>query len=319
MMVGTTNYVAPEMIKYHEKCDDFPLAYSLDLWAAACIMYQMIDGTPPFVANSEFHTLRRILEAEESLTFSDTFDPLAKDLCSKILRKDTEKRLGHANLDDVRNHDFFPKWEWAKLPKMKVPRPENLKDPKDVPKLLPLSSPRQGNDNGDSKGNKMTKAPTGESKASESTQRASRASRQDPDERFLRHKTLSLRKMDIIDADEKVLRCEQCVMRRIPCLPMKYLIVTSKNRLLVLCPFFHKLLHDFNTFWVEKWTGSSYVVLRGGLEGRRLYVKDGDGSWARFTRFSMRRKSVKPTKSKKKDRKRPAEREEPTVEDVELV
>jgi len=301
MMVGTTNYVAPEMIKYHEKCDDFPIAYSLDLWAAACIIYQMFDGNPPFSAHSEFYTLRRILKAEESLTFSETFDPLAKDLCSKILRKDMNKRLGQDSLDDVRNHEFFPKWEWAKLPKMKVPRPENLKDPKNVPKLLALSSWKHKKD--DCEGRSRTPdIGDQQPRISEFKQRpsiASSSSRHDPEERYLRHKTLSLRKIDVIDDDESVLRCEKCVMRRIPCMQMKYLVITDKNRLLVMCPFFQKLLHDFATFWVEK-LAPRYVVIRGGPDGRLLRVKDGDGSWSRVTRLPLNRRSTRDLKTAEK-------------------
>ena len=91
--VGTTGYMAPEVIK-NEK-----YTYSPDFFALGCMIYEMIDGTRPFYSRREKITRseidRRVLENSES--YSDRFSEDAKDLCKCLLKKTVHKRIGKLN------------------------------------------------------------------------------------------------------------------------------------------------------------------------------------------------------------------------------
>ena len=91
--VGTTGYMAPEVIK-NEK-----YTYSPDFFALGCMIYEMIDGTRPFYSRREKITRseidRRVLENSES--YSDKFSEDAKDLCKCLLKKTVHKRIGKRN------------------------------------------------------------------------------------------------------------------------------------------------------------------------------------------------------------------------------
>lgn len=52
--VGTYQYVSPELLE-NDECSN-----SSDLWAIGCILYEMIVGTTPFVAENEYQTFENI-------------------------------------------------------------------------------------------------------------------------------------------------------------------------------------------------------------------------------------------------------------------
>ena len=88
--VGTTGYMAPEVIKNDK------YTYSPDFFAMGCIIYEMIDGTRPFYSRREKISRaeidRRVLETNES--YSDKFSENAKNLCKDLLKKTVHKRIG---------------------------------------------------------------------------------------------------------------------------------------------------------------------------------------------------------------------------------
>lgn len=42
-LVGTPEYIAPE--QFNEKLS---YDYSVDIWSLGCVMYEMVEGNPPF-------------------------------------------------------------------------------------------------------------------------------------------------------------------------------------------------------------------------------------------------------------------------------
>ena len=53
-----TRYVSPEVI------DNRDAEPSADMWALGCIVFQMLSGSPPFAADSEYLIFKRIEKCE---------------------------------------------------------------------------------------------------------------------------------------------------------------------------------------------------------------------------------------------------------------
>lgn len=103
--VGTAQYVSPEMLTNKK------ITGMCDLWAFACIIFQMITNTPPFCGGNEYLIFQKIHNLEYS--FPEEFPSDAKDLIQSLLLIDYTQRLG-ANDDvvavgynSIRNHSFF--------------------------------------------------------------------------------------------------------------------------------------------------------------------------------------------------------------------
>lgn len=95
---GTPAYMSPEMVtrSQHNK--------EVDTWALGVLLYEFLVGEPPFTAASVEATLERISELDIRWPRSISED--AKDLISKLLKKDPRERLP---LQSIRNHPFMKK------------------------------------------------------------------------------------------------------------------------------------------------------------------------------------------------------------------
>ncbi|KAJ3931656.1 MAG: other/AUR protein kinase [Lentinula lateritia] len=83
---GTLDYLPPEMVldKEHGKWVDF--------WALGVLMYEFLNGSPPFEdLKSRKNTMRRIATADYK--FPANFDADARDLISKLLKLEPSERL----------------------------------------------------------------------------------------------------------------------------------------------------------------------------------------------------------------------------------
>lgn len=110
--VGSADYVSPETLL------ETPIGPSSDLWAFGCILYTLLVGQSPFHTESNYATFQKIQNLE--YTFPDFVPEDAKDLISKILVLEPEKRLGNGEYDDnyksIREHPFFSQIDWDTLP-----------------------------------------------------------------------------------------------------------------------------------------------------------------------------------------------------------
>ena len=96
---GTPIYLAPEIIK--EQGHD----ERVDIWCIGVLLFELITGTVPFRGN-DIETLKsNILHLK--ITWPKEMNPDAKDLISKILKLDPNKRLP---LEDMLQHPFFLKY-----------------------------------------------------------------------------------------------------------------------------------------------------------------------------------------------------------------
>ncbi|RUS78227.1 hypothetical protein EGW08_013996 [Elysia chlorotica] len=84
-MCGTLDYLPPEMVeaKSHNEC--------VDLWSLGVLCYEFLVGKPPFEAEGNTETYRRICKVD--LRFPPDMSAGARDLISKLLRHDPQARL----------------------------------------------------------------------------------------------------------------------------------------------------------------------------------------------------------------------------------
>lgn len=125
--VGTVGYMAPEVVKgeYY--------TYSPDWFGLGCLLYEMIEGQSPFRARKEKvkreEIDQRIRETKES--YSTKFSPAVRDLCSKLLEKNPEYRLGCKNgAIQVKTHRCFS-FNWKRI-EAAIEQPPFMPDPKAV-------------------------------------------------------------------------------------------------------------------------------------------------------------------------------------------
>ena len=96
---GTPIYLAPEIIK--EQGHD----ERVDIWCIGVLLFELITGSVPFRGN-DIETLKsNILHLK--ITWPKEMKPDAKDLITKILKLDPNKRLP---LEDMLQHPFFLKY-----------------------------------------------------------------------------------------------------------------------------------------------------------------------------------------------------------------
>ncbi|VDM30380.1 unnamed protein product [Hydatigera taeniaeformis] len=113
-LVGTPNYIAPEILRrqeYNRACD---------WWSVGVILYEMLVGRPPFVAQTALDTQLRVIQWQRHLRIpgeprlaSDAADLIRKLLC------DPEDRLADPRL--MKQHAFFGSVDWDKLPTQTPP------------------------------------------------------------------------------------------------------------------------------------------------------------------------------------------------------
>lgn len=117
-ILGTIEYMAPEVING----TDYDMA--VDWWSLGAIGFDLLTGAPPFQGGNHAKIQQNILK--QKLVLPYFLGPDAKDLLTRLLRKEPGKRLGGnmpKDLQTIKKHRFFRKIDWKKLEKREVEPP----------------------------------------------------------------------------------------------------------------------------------------------------------------------------------------------------
>lgn len=109
-ILGTIEYMAPEVV------EGKPYDFSVDWWGLGAIGFDLLTGSPPFGGNNHAKIQQNIIKAKLQLPYF--LGPDAKDLLTRLLRKEPHKRLGGTTSKDIKvlkSHRFFRKIDWKKL------------------------------------------------------------------------------------------------------------------------------------------------------------------------------------------------------------
>ncbi|CAL4059555.1 unnamed protein product, partial [Meganyctiphanes norvegica] len=101
-LVGTPNYIAPEVLSrtgYTQLCD---------WWSVGVILYEMLVGQPPFLANTPAETQYKVINWETCLRIPKQakLSNEAKDLIMNLMTH-PEERIGRNGAQEVKDHPFF--------------------------------------------------------------------------------------------------------------------------------------------------------------------------------------------------------------------
>ncbi|TFK51778.1 Pkinase-domain-containing protein [Heliocybe sulcata] len=115
---GSPHYAAPEVImgkSYN--------GFSSDIWSCGVVLYALLAGRLPF-DDEDLGTLLAKVKIGK-FTMPNSFDPLAKDLISRMLEKDTAKRITMA---EILQHPFY-NMEKPKTASHQIRSLENMSQP----------------------------------------------------------------------------------------------------------------------------------------------------------------------------------------------
>lgn len=106
---GTPEYLAPEVI------NGIPHDKAVDWWSVGILLYEMLVGLPPFYSENVNLMYELIQKADLRVPGFVSYN--ARDLITKLLRRDPGSRLGSGDDDcaPIKAHPFFETLDWKKL------------------------------------------------------------------------------------------------------------------------------------------------------------------------------------------------------------
>ncbi|KAI9832003.1 MAG: hypothetical protein M1819_004547 [Sarea resinae] len=117
-ILGTIEYMAPEVIQ------GLPYGTAVDWWSFGALGFDLLTGAPPFTANNHAKMQEKIVKQKLALPYF--LGPDAKDLLTRLLRKEPTKRLGAnmpKDLQTIKNHRFFKRIDWKALGRRELEPP----------------------------------------------------------------------------------------------------------------------------------------------------------------------------------------------------
>jgi len=114
--VGTEEYLSPEVINATGHNG------SVDWWSFGIFLYEMVAGSTPFKGAKREDTFKKVVHNILTFPTSPQFSPELKDLLTRLLEKNPEKRLGSAGgADEIKRHPFFQSINFPLIRNCKAP------------------------------------------------------------------------------------------------------------------------------------------------------------------------------------------------------
>ncbi|ORC87110.1 protein kinase [Trypanosoma theileri] len=115
--VGSAEYLAPETIQgeYQTK--------ALDWWSLGVMLFEMLQGEPPFHGANNNEVYDNILTKSLDLTAA-CFSPEAASLIEQLLHRQPKQRL--RDPQKIKAHPYFASIDWEALEKKAIPAPIHL-------------------------------------------------------------------------------------------------------------------------------------------------------------------------------------------------
>ena len=104
-LCGTPEYLAPEVI-----CE-MPYGRSVDWWTLGCLLFEMVNGVPPFFKNTRDELWEVIKFENPKLAISLSKE--CRALLAGLLTKDPSKRLGARGISEIKSHPWFSGVNWS--------------------------------------------------------------------------------------------------------------------------------------------------------------------------------------------------------------
>jgi protein-serine/threonine kinase len=125
--VGTEEYVAPEVVR------GVGHSSSVDWWTLGILIYEMIFGSTPFKGSVSDETFSNIIANGVKFPEDVVVSTECKSLIKKLLKRDPERRLGHANgASDIKRHPWFSNINFALIRNERPPIIPSIPDPRDL-------------------------------------------------------------------------------------------------------------------------------------------------------------------------------------------
>ncbi|KAF2684356.1 kinase-like protein [Lentithecium fluviatile CBS 122367] len=106
---GTPEYLAPELLT------GAGYTKTVDWWTLGVLLYEMLTGLPPFYDENTNDMYRKILTEPLHFPGPEVVPPAARDLLTRLLDRNAEKRLGAKGAAEIKAHYFFHSIDWRKL------------------------------------------------------------------------------------------------------------------------------------------------------------------------------------------------------------